>query len=178
MAATAPTRTGPALEVERSTELWLLRAGSASEFDACRSAFGTAAPQVVLCPLGGEEERWAAALASACSAVLERSAALARAAEHEGLDALAERAWGPLGAALERRPAVLLAVLAREVLQAVAARALGLSAQGARALRVDPGRALLLRSGPAGLVLRRSNAQAPETCAGTALPDGRTGGAR
>lgn len=178
MAATPRPHASPAQGAERVPELWLLRPGHATEFRARLAAFGAAAPELLLCPPDGEEERWAAALARATSAALERSLDLAGAAPLEGFESLAERAWRPLGAALERGAGCVLAVLSPAVLTAVAARALGLPRQGASALRVDPGRALLLRTGAAGLVLRRSNVCAPETDAGTALPDGRSGGAR
>lgn len=178
MAVPPRPHAGPAPSNERGAELWLLRPGPPDELGARLAAFEGSALELVLCPPGGEEERWARALASARAAEIQPVAALAAPGPMETFEALSRRAFAPIGAALGRGLAGILAVLSPEVLTAVAARALGLPRQGAAALRVDPGRTLLLRAGAVGLVLRRSNVCAPETDAGTALPDGRTGGAR
>ena len=156
------------------TELWLWRTGSPSELRTRLAAFDGTALDLVLCPPGGEEERWAAAFARA--APLERTSELAAPRAGEPEVALAARAWAPVEAGLARGLARVHCVLPFELLRLVVARALGLTPQGAAALRVDPGRAVLLRNAPSGLVLRRSNVLAPDAGAGTALPDGRSRG--
>jgi hypothetical protein len=89
-----------------------------------------------------------------------------------------QRAWPTLESALGRDGERVLAVLPIEVLRATVARALALPHERAVALRVDPGRLVLLRVTASGFALRRSNVRAPDTSPGTALPDGAAGSAR
>lgn len=153
------------------TELWLARAGSAAELASRLRAFEGIVLGLVLYPPGGEEQRWAEAFAAASGATLEHAPELAPAARESAAE-LAARAWPVLEEALGRGLTSVLVVLSREVLLASVAQALALSHEGVAALRVDPGRLVLLRDEPGGISLRRSNVLAPETNPGTALPDG------
>jgi hypothetical protein len=158
-------------------ELWLLRAGSRPGLDACLRAFAGTALDVVLAPPGAEEQSWAAALARASGdARLELDAALASDPVASDGDDRHARAWSVLVAALAAH-ARCLAVLGHEQLLAAVGRALDLDALDPRRMRVDPGRAVLLRGGAHGLELRRANVLGPETDPGMALP-GAGAGAR
>jgi len=169
MTATPPSSTSSGA-VAPGAELWLLRVGAPDELDACLARFAGTELEAVLCPPGGEEERWAAAFAAAHGARLERRAELARASDRGAEHEHGTRAWAPLEACLARGGGSALALLPHETLLAAVARALALSARGAAALRVDPARAVLLRRGQDGIALRRTNARAPERESGSALP--------
>jgi hypothetical protein len=174
MAATRPTtKTEHARGL--GAELWLARAGSAAELAGRLRAFEGRALGLVLCPPDGEAQRWGAAFATAFGAELELApelAAAGAATEEEAHTRLGARAWSVLATALTRGPARLLAILPHAVLLAAVQEALALAPPGPAALRVDPGRLVLLCDAPGGILLRRANVLAPEGDPGTALPDG------
>src|SRR6185503_8272246 len=115
------------------TELWLWRAGAPSELQSRLAAFDGTALDLVLCPPGGEEERWAAAFARAHAAPLERKGELAAPRAGEPEAALATRVWAPIEVVFRRGLARVLTVIPVELLRLVVARGLGLSPQGAAA---------------------------------------------
>jgi hypothetical protein len=176
------------------TELWLLRAVAQSHAPAERQielpaelaerlrAFASTRFGCVLSGPGPDERAWAAAFARAQGGTSSSLPELGARAAGESTAALAARAWSALEASLGAGPSPIpgpiLAVLEPEVLGLAVARALGFPLERARALRVDPGRGVLLRDDPIGIVLRRSNARAPERASGTPLPSGRPEAAR
>lgn len=151
-------------------ELWLVRAGSRPDLDACLRAFAGTTLDVVLAPPGAEEQSWAAALARASGdARLELDAALGADPVAPDGDDRHARAWSVLLAALAGH-ARCLAVLGHRQLLAAVGHALDLDALDPRRMRVDPGHAVLLRGGTRGLELRRANVPGPETDPGMSLP--------
>jgi hypothetical protein len=149
----------------REVALWLVRtpgAGDARAQAAWREAFAPALPATVLAAPGGPDRALAAALARSCGAELVADAGLAPAAPGEDDAALARRAWPALARALDRGASPLLAVLAEDVLRSLACLLLEVPSAHARALEIDPGRALLVLSGPLGWTLRRANVAAAE----------------
>jgi len=160
------------------TELVLLRPGERADLERSLAHFGRIPLALVLSPPGGEEEEWGRGFARARSAPHARSEALARRHGAESDEALAARAWPVLEQALAGGHARILAVLSHDVLCVSLARALGFPLARARSVRVDPGRVVLLRDDPIGVVLRRSNVLSPEELAGTPLPGGASPGPR
>lgn len=179
----------------KGTELWLLRPGTPAELERSLTLFRATPFALVLSPpradegaeaggsdtgddagdndAAGDTEQWAVRFAAAHSAPHVRLPELARAAGGESDANLAERAWPALERALERAHPRFLAVLPGDVLRLCVACAIGYAFARSSALRVDPGRGVLLRDDPIGWVLRRSNALAPQEGTGTALPSGR-----
>lgn len=155
------------------TELWLLRPGPRAELEACLVAFAERRFARILCASGVDERAWAEAFARAAGTHSTSCAELSVCATGATRAALTARAWALLVAALEAGEGPILAVLPAELLGLVVAEALGFPLERAGALRVDPGRAVLLRDDPLGIVLRRSNVRAPELAPGTPLPSGR-----
>lgn len=158
-------------------ELWLVRPGSAGELEERLRAFADTRFAQVLCAPGPDERAWAESFARAAScASSSRSElgldALRGTLNAESHAALAARAWNAIESCLGGG-APILVVLPGELLGLVVAQALGFPLERAGALRVDAGRAVLLRDDPLGIVLRRSNVRAPERGAGTPLPSGR-----
>jgi len=139
------------------TEAWLVRPGDEAELAACRAAFETHLPATVLAFPEPACQRWAAAFAGggACGRLQPGPAGDVAAA---------------LVDALTRAEGRLFAFLPGPALCATVAGLLGLAPPGARALRVDPGRAFLLRDERVGLVLRHANVLGPEHDPGTRLP--------
>ena len=77
---------------------------------------------------------------------------------------LAARVWPVVERAIESRPGGTVVLATHyNVIRVIAGIALGLAPPRTFALRVDPGRAVLLEDGPRGFVLRRSNVAAPTT---------------
>lgn len=142
-------------------EAWCLAAGAPARREACVAAFGAWRWSRVLGPATGEAQAWAVALAGASASPLELRAELERGAADEPEPARAERLLAVLTGALEGPPQRLLLVLEPELPCLLAARALGMPLARAALLAVDPGRAVLLRPGPRGFSLRRSNAARP-----------------
>lgn len=169
MAQGIPPVPDPGQRRGMGVELWLLRPGPALELEERLRAFASTRFAQVLSGPGPEESAWAAAFARASQIESTCDHALAPAAG-EASAALAARAWAALERALGSGTGPLLAVLAPEVLGPVVAQALGFPLARAGALCVAPGRAVLLRDDPVGIVLRRSNVRAPERSAGTPLP--------
>ena len=179
----------------RGTELLLLRPGTPTDLQRSLTLFaGTALAHVLAPPRAHESgddedasdgdandddandddanaEEWAARFAGAHSVPHVPVRELGRMRNGESDAAMAERAWPALERALGRGPRVL-AVLSYDVLRVSVACALGLEFARSIALRVDPGRVVLLRDDPIGWVLRRSNVLFPEESSGTALPSG------
>lgn len=146
-------------------ELWLFRPGSSADLASRLQDFAAVSWSVVLAPAGGPEEAWARPFAEQAGAAL--LPLTASATETEGDAAL--RLWPEIEARV-RGGARVLVVLGDGLLQTVVALALGFPPSRAGALRVDPGRGVLLRAEPAGILLRRSNVRAPEVATGTSLP--------
>jgi hypothetical protein len=145
--------------------LWLVRAPDAGDEPAgqvWREAFAPARPAVVLSAPDGPEHALAAALARSSGAELLADPALRAPAAGEDDSALARRAWPALGHVLDRGASSLVAVLAEDVLRALACLLLGIPPIRARALCIDPGRGLLVLSGPSGWILRHANVAAAE----------------
>lgn len=161
-------------------ELLLLRPGSAAELERSLALFAGTSLALVLSPPrlaegevpAGDEHEWAARFAGSHSAPHWVLGELGRPRSGESDTDLAGRAWPALERALGRGPRVL-AVLCYDVLRVSVACALGLPFARSTSLRVDPGRVVLLRDDPIGLVLRHSNVLFPEENSGTALPSGR-----
>jgi hypothetical protein len=143
----------PAHAHDPSPEAWLLCPGTDADLARSRSAFAELGPVHVAAAADPGCERWATAFA--------RAAGL----EPEPLDAEVE-----LAALLARVAGRALLFLPAAELVATVARALALAPHGARALRVDPGRAFLVRAERIGLVLRHANVLGPEREPGTRLP--------
>jgi hypothetical protein len=179
----------------RGTELLLLRPGSPADLERSLALFtGTAlalvlsppalSPPVLSPPRDGgtgdarEAYEWAARFSGAHAAPHVCLTELARAREGEADSALAERAWPALERAVGRAEPRILAVLSYDVVRLGVACALGYPFARSTALRVDPGRFVLLRDDPIGWVLRRSNALSPAESSGTPLPSGSPGDAR
>ncbi|HEX6884002.1 MAG TPA: histidine phosphatase family protein [Planctomycetota bacterium] len=142
-------------------EAWCLAAGAPARRAACVAAFGAWRWSRVLAPTSGEARAWAGELAEASASPLELCAELARGGTGEPEAALAQRLLAVLSGALEGPPQRLLLVLEPGLPSLLAARALGMPLERAPLLAVDPGRAVLLRPGPRGFSLRRSNAARP-----------------
>jgi len=158
----APTAPGS------GTELWLLVPGARAELDARLQAFARTEFALVL---GAPSEMaWAAAFARARAFEPRLAPELAAGADDEPFAALAARAWPALEFARTHGHPRALLVQPRSVLLALLARALDLPLEGPPRVRLEPGRAVLLRDDPAGLVLRRANVEAPLEGSGTALP--------
>ena len=111
-------------------EAWLLCPGG--EPAAMLAAFGMLLPAPVLALDEPESVRFATALAQSGGSALERCA-------HTSPETLAHA----LEAALARSSGRVLWFAPAPTLAAMVAHALGLAAGGARALRIDPGRAFL-----------------------------------
>lgn len=160
-----PDSAGPARGA--GTELWLVRPGPARELERRLAAFAGTELFLVLSPPSGEEADWAAAFAHAARAPHRCLEELRSGPDRDG-----ERAWPPVEQALGGGHARILAVVGLDVLGVLVGRALSIPPERRGALRVDPGRCVLLRDDPIGLVLRRSNVAAPRIGSGTALPGG------
>ncbi len=164
------------------TELLLLRPGTPADLERSLALFARTPLALVLSPLrahevGGDAEKdtdeWAARFADAHSAAHARLPELGPLRDGETEAALAERAWPALERSLERARPRILAVLSYDVVRISVACALGSALARSTALRVDPGRIVLLRDDPIGWVLRRSNVLFPVESSGTPLPSGR-----
>lgn len=146
---------------EAEREAWCLAAGDPARRAACVAAFGAWRWSRILGPEAGEARAWAAELAGVSASPLELRAELQGRGEDEPEAALAERLLAVLAGALDGPPRRLLLVLDPGLPALLAARALGMPLARAPLLAVDPGRAVLLRPGPRGFSLRRSNAARP-----------------
>jgi Histidine phosphatase superfamily (branch 1) len=169
----------------RGTELVLLRHGTPADLERSLALFaGTAFALVLSAPRAGgggaasAAHEWAARFAAQHAAPHLSWPELAGAREGETDSALAGRAWPLLERCPERAQPRILAVLSYDVVRLAVACALGYPFARSTALRVDPGRGVLLRDDPIGWVLRRSNMLSPEDSSGTPLPSGRPGDAR
>lgn len=138
-------------------EAWLLCPGG--ELGTALAAFAPVLPALVLAQDEPECVRFGAAFVAASGGALERVTA-------EAPPELAHL----LEDALARSPGRVLCLARAPLLVATVAHLLGLSGNGARALRIDPGRAFLLRDERVGFVLRHANVGAPEREPGTRLP--------
>ena len=138
-------------------EAWFLCPGG--ELATTLAAFAEALPAFVLAQDEPECARFGSAFAEASVCALELVAPAQLVPVLEGVEG-----------ALARAPGRLLCLFDAELVTAVVAHALGLPESGARALRVDPGRAFLLRDERIGLVLRHANVCGPEREPGTRLP--------
>lgn len=139
-------------------ELWFLCPGSEERLRQCTASFAEALPERVLAHADPGCRPWAEAFARAALRTPERLGP----ETPEELAALLPE--------LARPHARVLFVLPAPLLTASVALALGLAERGRRALRVDPGRAFLLRDERMGLVLRHANVLGPEREPGTRLP--------
>jgi len=176
----------------RGTELVLLRPGTPADLERTLALFAGTALALVLSPPrlspprlspprdgdSDDAHAWAARFAGTHATPHECLPELAPAREGEADAALAERAWPALERAAERAQPRILAVLSYDVVRLGVACALGYALSRSNALRVDPGRFVLLRDDPIGWVLRRSNALSPVESSGTPLPSGRPGDTR
>ena len=138
-------------------EAWLLCPGG--ELATVLAAFEALLPALVLAQDEPESVRFGAAFAAAGRSALERVAG--------GTPAQLTRA---LEGALARSAGRVLLFAPAPALAATVAHVLGLAAGSVRALRIDPGRAFLLRDERVGLVLRHANVCGPEREPGTRLP--------
>jgi len=156
-----------------ATEIWLLHACAALERapeDLVR-AFELAPPAQVFAAPDGEPHGLGGALAAGWGAGLVTAGELARPRSDEADAELAERAFSALeGALAAHAPARLFFVAGLAVLRVLVARALSIPLDRSHALCVDPGKLVLLRDDPHGLVLRRSNVLGPESRPGAPLP--------
>ncbi|MEQ1892566.1 MAG: hypothetical protein ABL998_08505 [Planctomycetota bacterium] len=136
-------------------EAWLLCPGG--ELAAALAAFDSVLPALVLAQDEPQCARFGAAFAAAGGSALELVPA-----------------GTPLALALEqalvRSAGRVLCLSTAPLASATVAHVLGLAAGGARVLRLDPGRAFLLRDERVGFVLRHANVGGPEREPGTRLP--------
>ena len=135
-------------------EAWFLCPGG--ELATTLAAFAEALPAFVLAQDEPECARFGSAFAEASVCALELVAPAQLVPVLEGV--------------LARTPGRVLCCCTAPLLLATVASLLGLPESGARALRVDPGCAFLLRDERIGLVLRHANVCGPEREPGTRLP--------
>ncbi len=135
--------------------------GLESADDSLPRTFARATPALVLAPDRGAARELAAAIAALAGARLGLTGALATRGPAEDESELARRAVSALTEALAADDPCLLCALSSEVLRGLSARLLGIEPARSHALRVDPGRAVLLIDAPHGFLLRRSNVASP-----------------
>ena len=173
-----PSRTWPARPASRGSgaAIWLLRAADGAQGETAQRdlalVFAAAEPAFVLSAPSGPERELAAAIAERSRARLVLAAELQQPLAAEKEVDLVSRAWSLLERALLQGGAGILCVLPPDLIRILAALLLGIPPARSRALRVDPGRAVLILNGELGFVLRRSNVAAPEP----ASPASQTGG--
>ena len=143
-------------------EVWLVCVGS-DELLAPRLLDFAPTPAALLLAVNEPAcQRWAAAFARQNGAPCERLAG------HAPEDVLAELA-------ARMQPGRILVCLPAVTLRETLVLALELPRERARQVRIDEGRAALLRDDGAGFVLRHTNVLGPEREPGTGLPRARTG---